>query len=100
MSVDLPSSTEPAVANRMSSLEAVRAGLEIAFTLPVLHRGLGDAVVGARLAALGDAGRGDLRDDVLERRGARLDRAGDDHVADRPVPHGGDERLAGLDVVR
>src|SRR5918997_1586351 len=71
MSVDLPSSTDPAVANRSSSLE-------VSLTLPILHGGLGHAVVGARLAALGDAGRGDLGDDVLERRGPGLDRAGDD----------------------
>src|SRR3954454_21561262 len=81
ISVDLPSSTDPAVARRSE------VGLEAAGNLAVLHRGLGDAVVGARLAAFGDAGAGDLVDDVGQRDGGRLDRARAAHVADRAVAH-------------
>src|SRR4051794_8408457 len=97
ISVDLPSSTEPAVA---SLSEVVFS--EIAGNLAVLHRGLGHAVVGSRLAALGDARAGDLVDDVRERHGGGLDGAGAAHVADGAVAHQGVERvLAGqaLDVV-
>src|SRR4051794_38338849 len=56
ISVDLPSSTDPAVARRRV------VALEVAGNLAVLHGGLGDTVVGARLAALGDARAGDLGD--------------------------------------
>src|SRR2546429_3284562 len=96
ISVDLPSSTEPAVASRRV------VALEVAGNLAVLHRGLADAVVGARLAALGDPGARDLDDDVLERGRRRLDRARAAHVAHRAVAHRRAERvLAGqaLDVV-
>src|SRR3989442_1447486 len=62
ISVDLPSSTEPAVASRRV------VALEVAGNLAVLHRGLADAVVGARLAALGDPGARDLDDDVVAER--------------------------------
>src|SRR3954468_18247221 len=82
ISVDLPSSTEPAVA----SLRLVVLS-EIAGNLAILHRGLGDAVVGTRLAAFGDAGPGDLVDDVGQRDRGRLDRARAAHVADRAVAH-------------
>src|SRR3954464_3789426 len=98
ISVDLPSSTEPAVA----SLRLVVLS-EIAGNLAVLHRGLGDAVVGTRLAALGDAGPGDLVDDVGQRDRGRLDRARAAHVADRAVAHErAEDVLLGqaLDVVR
>src|SRR5918997_2139999 len=76
ISVDLPSSTDPAVANRTSSevrcltglpfVAAPGATLEVALLLAVLHRGLGHAVVSARLTALGDPGGRDLGNDVLE----------------------------------
>src|SRR5204863_6725813 len=98
MSVDLPSSTEPAVASRSE----VTAALEVAGNLAVLHGGLADAVVGARLAALGDPRERDLGDDLVERRGAGLDRARATHVTDRPVAHAGQERVLvrqALDVV-
>src|SRR5437868_15382433 len=86
MSVDLPSSTEPHVTSRNSSV------LEVTDTLPVLHRGLAEAVVGARLAALGDVRRGDLGDHLVD--GARLgeDAARARHVADGAEAHGRDER--------
>src|SRR5215208_3969258 len=97
ISVDLPSSTEPAVTRRRSSVP-----LEVADTLAVLHRGFGDAVVGARLAALGDAGRHDLGDDLLQRRRVGDDAAGAGHVSDRPEADGRGERLLvgiALDVI-
>src|SRR4051812_27340348 len=93
ISVDLPSSTEPQVTSRSSSVAASCSTLEVADTLPVLHRGLRRAIVRARLAALADPGGGDLRPDLLERRRARLDRAGAAHVADRAEAHRGRERL-------
>src|SRR5215211_3007531 len=80
--VDLPSSTEPAVATRTSS-----EVLEVAVTLAVLHRGLGEAVVGARLAALGHARGGDLRDHVAQRDRLRAHGAGAGHVADGAEAH-------------
>src|SRR5918999_3107248 len=112
ISVDLPSSTEPAVAKRTSS--DVRAtgrplvaapgitrtggsrprtpvdawpASEIPLLIAVLHCGLRDAVVGARLAALGDAGGGDLGHDGLERLGRRRHGAGAAHVAHRAEAH-------------
>src|ERR1700757_2133677 len=92
MSVDLPSSTDPHVTSRTSSADAASAPsnpepLEVADTLPVLHGCLGDSVVRARLAALGDAGRGDLGDDRLERPCLREHPPGTGHVADRPEAH-------------
>ena len=49
-------------------LGVAAAASEVANALAVLHRRLADAVVGARLAALGDARRGDLGDDLVDRR--------------------------------
>src|SRR5690349_21075415 len=87
MSVDLPSSTEPQVTRRRSSV------LEVTDTLAVLHRRLADAVVGPRLTALGDARRRDLRDDLVDRPRLRDDAARARHVADRAEAHGRRERL-------
>src|ERR687898_542754 len=81
MSVDLPSSTEPAVANRRSSM-CSQPFLEVALALAVFHAGLADAVVGPRGAALGDAGHRGLLDDRLDARCRRLDRTGTRGVAD------------------
>src|SRR6478735_7588998 len=81
--VDLPSSTDPAVARRSS----VAAILEIPFLLAVLHGGLGDPVVGARGAALGQRGGGHLEDDVGVRAGRGVDRPGARHVTDGAVAH-------------
>src|SRR5215207_253849 len=81
MSVDLPSSTEPAVANRRSSMCVSQPFLEVALALAVFHAGLTDAVVGPRGAALGDAGHRGLLDDRLYARCHRLDGAGAGGVA-------------------
>src|SRR6476620_1943549 len=91
MRVDLPSSTEPAVTRRSSSVS--RNSLEVANALPVLHRGLGDAVVRAGLAALGDARRRNLGDDRIDRPGLADDAAGARHVADGAEANGRGERL-------
>src|SRR3954453_18187270 len=105
ISVDLPSSTEPAVARRSRSERATEPypwplrplPLEVAGNLAVLHRGLARAIVGARLAALGDLRGGDLGDDSVELRGGRGDGARAAHVADGPVAHARGERLLALD---
>src|SRR5215204_4533685 len=89
--VDLPSSTEPAVTRRTSSV--AMSASEVANALPVFHRGLACAVVGARLAPLGHAGGGDLRDDLLERARLGGDGAGAAHVADRAEPNRRRERI-------
>src|SRR5260221_2355591 len=93
--VDLPSSTEPAVARRKradtwvaGSAGASRSTviLEVALSLAVFHGGLGKAVVGAGGPALGDPRRADLLDDVQDADGDRVHGAGAGHVADRAVP--------------
>src|SRR5262245_23319215 len=108
MSVDLPSSTLPQVLKRRMSTGSwagpawaagVEAGdgevstdiLEIPRLLAVLHGGLGGLVIGAG-AALGDAGGGNLGDDVVDGIGRALDHAGADHVGD-----GADAADHGLD---
>src|ERR687897_1558592 len=88
MSVDLPSSTEPAVANRSSSMCVPQPFLEVALALAVFHAGLADAVVGPRGAALGDAGHCGLLDDRLDARCRRLDGAGAGGVAHGPEADG------------
>src|SRR5918994_1220177 len=93
ISVDLPSSTEPAVATRSisgsfrgSGCRDPRGGpLEVPDSLSIFHGRLARAVVGARLTALGHARGGDLGHDVLERGGARAHGARAGHVADRAV---------------
>src|SRR3954447_71956 len=105
ISVDLPSSTEPAVARRSRSDRATDAApcpllplpLEVAGNLAVLHGGLADAVVGARLAALGDLRRGDLGHHVMQGGRGRGDRAGAAHVADGAVADARAERLLALE---
>ena len=92
MSVDLPSSTEPAVANR--SISAIRNS---PLSLAVFHAGLADAVVGPGGAPLGDARGGHLDDHLVDRRRGRLDRAGAGRVADGAEAHGGLERLFAVD---
>src|SRR4051794_24016105 len=94
MRVDLPSSTEPHVTRRSSS--ACWACSEVTDTFAVLHRGFGEAVVGARLAALGDTRGGDLVDDGTDRGCIGDDAAGAGHVADRAEAHGCGEWLFGL----
>src|SRR3954462_13164729 len=98
ISVDLPSSTEPAVASL-----SVPTRSEVAGNLAVLHRGLGRAVVRARLAALGDPGGGDLGHHRVERGRARGDGARAAHVPDRAIAHPLGEPLLAvhpLDVLR
>src|SRR6476659_1917719 len=89
--VDLPSSTEPAVTRRQSSVS--RNSLEVANALPIFHRGFADPVVGARLPALGDARRGDLGHDSVDRRRVADDAAGTRHVTDRAEADVRRERL-------
>src|SRR6266550_8579123 len=101
ISVDLPSSTEPAVTSLSSSLS--RISLEIANALPVLHGGFRHAIVGPGLAPLGDAGRGDLVHDLLDRRRVADDATGAGHVADGAEADTGAEGLlvrVALDDVR
>src|SRR5437588_9538069 len=96
MRVDLPSSTEPAVAMRNNSelrrrmayalwvadgADPLSCISEITFTLAILHRRLSDAIVGAGLPALGDSGGGDLSHHLLERDRAGAHGAGAGHVA-------------------
>src|SRR5918994_6038165 len=92
--VDLPSSTEPAVTRRTSSV--CMSASEVANALPVFHCGLAGTVVRPRLAALGDPGRCDLGDDVLERTRLRRDCAGAAHVADGAEADRKAERLLAL----
>src|SRR5439155_22567576 len=86
ISVDLPSSTEPAVANRSRSTS------EVPFPLAVLHRGLGELVVPAGGAPLGDPGRGDLSDHLVDRVRVRLHGGGARRVPHGAVPDPLDER--------
>src|SRR3954453_20239066 len=102
ISVALPSSTEPAVARRRRSDRAtppcpLPLPLEVPGNLAVLHRGFAHAVVRARLAALRDLRRRDLRDHVVQRGRGRRDRAGAAHVADRPIADAGAEGLLPVD---
>src|SRR5947209_13758167 len=97
MSVDLPSSTEPAVAKRRSSAITPRPLLafarpmptpsEVALLLPVFHARLADAVVRSGRAALCEAGGGDLEDDVVDGRGRRLHATGAGGIADGAEAH-------------
>src|SRR5258708_33801266 len=97
ISVDLPSSTDPAVANRNRSMRGAAAGCpsalltesisEVPLTLAVFHRCLAGPVVAAGLAALGDPGRRDLGDHLGHRPCLGGDRAGAGHAADGAVPH-------------
>src|SRR4051812_18092261 len=99
-SVDLPSSTDPAVASlRMSMLTGpspLPCSSEVSLALAVLHGGLARAVVGPGLAAFGDPRRCDLGDHLVEAGRARLDGARATHVADRTVA---DHGLVGRFVV-
>src|SRR5271166_5310585 len=113
----LPSSTEPAVVKRSRSSVTAdplkpsartpargarpsnrsRRPLEVPGLLAVLHGGLGDAIIGAGLAPLGDRRRRDLQDDLLDARRPGQDAAGAAHVTDRPVADGVGEDLLAVD---
>src|ERR1700719_4761445 len=118
ISVLLPSSTAPAVVKRSRSSVTARRlrerdhpgargsarpqkslwrALEVARLLAVLHRRLRHAVVGARLAALGDARGGDLGHHLGQRGGLRAHPAGAAHVTDGAVAHGLGEHLLAVD---
>src|SRR4051794_1229877 len=128
MSVDLPSSTDPAVAKRSSSISrcprhgggsgcgafsgdrppplcsggphppprsppkapqsspSTAAASEITLAFAVFHRGFTELVVGSCCASLGDAGRGDFGDDVVDLDRDGLECRGARGVADRAVP--------------
>src|SRR5262245_24114597 len=90
--VDLPSSTEPAVA--MSSSVAIRIlfssrerSSEVALSLAVFHACFGNAVVGAGGASFGQTRHRGLGDHLghRARKGFHAARARD--VADRAEPH-------------
>src|SRR3954465_11195158 len=89
MSVDLPSSTDPAGASLRMSMLTVPSSLpcssEVPLALAVLHGGLARTVVGAGLAALGDPRRGDLGADPVQGRGRGRRGGGAAHVAGRAV---------------
>src|SRR5439155_15576960 len=72
---------------------------EVANALPIFHRCFAEAIVGAGLAALGDAGRRDLLHDRLDRRRPRLDASRARHVADGAETDRGDERILALDAL-
>src|SRR3954447_8970483 len=110
----LPSSTEPAVAMRsvlarrsttgsgcplpsMTVSLVVTGSLEVTGALAVLHGRLAHTVVGAGLAALGDARGRDLLHHRLEGDRPRLHRAGARHVAHGSVAHARLERLLAID---
>src|SRR5207248_675077 len=104
----LPSSTEPAVAMRSVlarrsttgsgwPLPSMTVSLEVATAFAVLHGRLAHSVVGARLAALGDARGCDLLNHGVERDRPRLHGARARHVAHRAVPHARLERLLAFD---
>src|SRR6185369_5823504 len=73
ISVDLPSSTEPAVAKRRRSIcrccgvSSTEVMLEVPLTLAVFHGRLAHLVVAAGRPALGDAGGRDLVDHLVDR---------------------------------
>src|SRR3979411_2004411 len=81
ISVDLPSSTEPAVAMRSNvamsiSPVASLAPSEVALSLAVFRSSLGNPVVGAGGASLGQPRYGRLGDHLGHRARRRLDAAG------------------------
>src|SRR5882757_5195576 len=102
--VDLPSSTEPAVAMRnkvaincafsssrkplqIPSLRSPQPS-EIALSLAVFHASLGNPVVGAGCTPFGQPRNGRLGDHLGYRARRRLDAAGARDVADGAEPHG------------
>src|SRR5215470_2576944 len=92
MSVDLPSSTEPAVARRRSVAIRIprssrKRSSEVPLPLAVFHPGLRDPVVGAGGAALGQPGHRGLGYHLGDRSGKRFHASGAGDVADGAEPH-------------
>src|SRR5689334_20594771 len=92
MRVDLPSSTEPAVAMRsnvaiLNSPVASLAPSEVALSFTVFHACFGDAVVGAGGAPFGQTRHRGLGDHLGHRAGKGLHAAGAGDIADRAEPH-------------
>src|SRR5207302_10095715 len=90
MSVLLPSSTLPAVANLSGCIGRERlylSHLEVPLLLPSLHGGFGSLVIHPRRAALGQPGNPGFLDDGLGVESVGLDRAGAADVADRAKAH-------------
>src|SRR5579862_1728550 len=90
MSVDLPSSTDPMVANRSSvepdagSAPGVAVISEVTLPLAVLHRRLRDPVVGPGGAPLAHPRGADLGDHLVEGEGRRAYGAGAGGIAHGP----------------
>src|SRR5690606_12224675 len=103
ISVDLPSSPEPVVASRTSSMSwrfatvvtirswfaggGGRGPSEVPLPLAVLHGSFADPVVGAAGSAFGDTSRGHFLDDLLDRLRLRFEGGGAGHVSDRAEPY-------------
>src|SRR5690606_31419392 len=90
------SRSRPSWMPRVVPVSTISPISEVPFALAVFHRRLGEAVVGARRAALGDARRRDLLDHLVDRGGPAAHRARARHVADRAEADGLlEDRLAG-----
>src|SRR4051812_22585551 len=93
INVDLPSSTEPAVAILRSVAiscafsSSRKHSSEIPLALAIFHARFGDAVVGAGGAAFGQPRHRGLGDHLGHRAGQRFDAAGARDVADGAEPH-------------
>src|SRR6266513_4088649 len=90
MSVLLPSSTLPAVANLSGCIRRERpyfSHLEVPLLLPSLHGGLQGLVIHPRRAALGQPGNPGFLDDCFGVESVGFDRAGAADVADRAEAH-------------
>src|SRR5699024_8823127 len=98
--VDLPSSTDPAVAKRSSVFvcvgdspgvarwSVVVSSSEVPVLLSVFHGRGRDPVVGTCGSAFGHGGRGHLGEDRVDIGRLRVDGAGAGHIADGAVAHG------------
>src|SRR5207302_9189191 len=90
MSVLLPSSTLPAVANLSGCIGRTRpylSHLEVPLLLPRLHGGFRGLVIHPRRAALGQPGKPGFLDDFFCTQCIGFDRAGAADVADRAEAH-------------
>src|SRR4051812_19637516 len=89
--VDLPSSTDPAVTSRSSSVS--RRFLEVANALPIFHRCFRDAVVCTCLAPFRHPRRRDLADHGVDRCGVTQHAPCAGHIAHGPETNGRGEGL-------